>query len=306
MKKNFFLMIVLFPVALFGQEKYKMDFLTLFDRVPVVETCQAASDIVAGKSAAAVEFRDIRATADSAFAELNRLQLAVNVASMPSGGPSMSVQDAKALKEKMKNMSKEEKIKWAIENAGKMMPQNAAHASKDMNNKPVNDAVASVTTAQEPDMMYYAAPTDFGQKSAAIEAKYRPALESAKEKFRTESGMEVTIIAEGTEAMWKAKYAGALQEYKKTVIPIFNAELKEKRDYLGQLIRTLIPKATPVEATIASTHYADDAKENSNKSLLILAHLRVLGKVQEFLGAYGEIFDRSAAEVREMTALERP
>ncbi len=107
MKKIILILSLICAGSLFGQEKYKMDFLTLFNRVPAVETCQSASDIVVGKSVAAVEFRDIRATADSAFAELNRLQYATSMSSVPSSVPSMNMQDAKALKEKMKTMSQE-------------------------------------------------------------------------------------------------------------------------------------------------------------------------------------------------------
>jgi len=307
MIKSYFViaaLLILSQGTLFGQETYKMDFLTLFDKVPAVQTCDAAFNLISCKDNGCAEYRKMRAAADSSYAELARLQYVINTEMTSLAGPSMSAQDGKALAEKMKKMSKEEKIKWAMENSGKFMPANAGRVSKDIDNKPVNDAVAFILKALEADMMYYPSPSDCMQKFASIEGKNRAKLDAAWTKFNAESGRGQTIIAEGTEELWKAKYAAALKEYAKTVIPIYNDEIREKREYLGMLVGTLKTKSKPTEEKIASTHYGDDAKENVNKSHIIMAHLRVLGKVQEYLAAYGEIFQHYADVYTDLQKLE--
>jgi hypothetical protein len=236
------------------------------------------------------------------------MQIALNSATVSSAAPAMSPDDTKKLSEQLKNMSKEEKRRWAMQNAKNFMPATGVHVNKDMDNQPVNDAVKSVTDQQAKDLQNFNALNELRSKLLAIEKNDQPQKDEALKKFQAVTGTTYDpsssfVYATGEMGeVQAAKFDRAVGEYRKTVLPLFNSELKEKLNCVLQLEQNLLSTYTPIEEAIALTKYGDDAQETSNKMHLMMGHMNVLQKVRTSIETYNEILtqyaDRYAAVMK--------
>ena len=91
-----------------------------------------------------------------------------------------------------------------------------------------------------------------------------------------------------------AKFEKAIEDYRKTVLPIYNSEMKEKLNCVLQGEQDLVTTYTPLEVKIASTDYGDDAQEPVNKQHLIMAHVSVLQKVKTNVDIFEEVLSKYA------------
>jgi hypothetical protein len=80
--------------------------------------------------------------------------------------------------------------------------------------------------------------------------------------------------------------------------------MKEKLNFILQVEKDLVTTYTLVEEKIASTHYADDAQEPSNKLHLIVAHINVLNKVNTVIESFGAILSDYADQYAAVMKLE--
>lgn len=274
------------------QMEYKQNFLLVFNKQPDIKTSEAAYNFLTCKANACVDFNAMKATLTKAFEELSTMQSTVGNAAISPSTPMMSQEEAAKLSEKLKNMTEEEKRQWAMQNARNYTPSAGAHVNRDMNNQPVNDAVKCVTDQQANDLQARNFMIDFTPQFKEIEDTYKPKKDAALKKFQTTTGTTYDPsssfpygIGEASEREI-AKFNKEVEEYKTTVLPIYNNEMKQKLDSVIQSEQRLVPIYGTVEEKIALTHYADDAREPVNKMHLIGGHLNVLQKVQRHIEVY--------------------
>jgi hypothetical protein len=285
-----------------------------FSKQPDIKDCEAAYSFLCCKDDICAVFNASKASLEKAYEELTALQVATNNAAMSSSTPTMNAEDAKMLSEKLKKMTKEEKKQWAMQNAKNFMPTTAVHVNKDIDNQPVNEAVKCVTDQQTKDIQKFNALTEFRSQLDAIEKNYKPKVEEVLKKFQAvtrttydpSSSMLYGLGEMNDEEA--ARFEKAVGEYKKTVLPIYNNEMKEKLNCVLQAEQALVPTYTPVEGKIASTHYGDDAQETVNKMHLYAGHINVLQKVKTYIGIFEEILsdyaDQYAALMKIKSAKE--
>jgi hypothetical protein len=294
--------------SLQGQTEYKRNFLSAFDTQPEIKTCEAAYRFMLCKDNVCAGFNAAREVLAKASEELALMQSSVGQAAVSPATPAMTPEEARKLSDRLKSMSQAERQQWAVENANKYSPQASAHVNKDMNNRPVNEAVKCVTDQQESDLQEKNFFIDFTTRFRAIEEKYKSQKDDALKKFQTATGTTTDpsssfeyVFGEASDEE-AAKFNSALELYRSTILPIENNEMREKLDTLLQAEHHLVRTYGPVEDKIALTHYTDDALEPANKLQLIGGHSNVLRKVQSVLEEYhrvvSEYSDRYAAVMR--------
>jgi len=139
---------------------------------------------------------------------------------------------------------------------------------------------------------------DYTAQFNTIEQKYKPNIEEALKKFQTvthstysPSDPYITGEFSNEEA---AKFEKAIEDYRKTVLPIYDCKMKEKLNCVLQGEQDLVTTYTPLEEKIASTDYGDDAQEPVNKQHLIVAHVSVLQKVKTNVDIFEEVLSKYA------------
>jgi hypothetical protein len=287
-------------VSLHAQVVYKQNFLLAFRKQPVINDCETAYSFLSCKHDVCTVFNAAKANLAKAHEELTAMQIAANNAAMPSSTSTMTAEDGKKLSEKLKNMTKEEKRQWAMQNAKNFMPSAAAHANKDMDNQPVTDAVNSVVERQTKDIKNIGPATDINMQFVAIEKKYQPKKEDALKRFQLitrttydPSSSMVYVLGESSEAE-AARFDKAVEEYKKSVTPIYNSEMREKFTCILQSEHSTDSTYTLLEGKIAATQYGDNAQEPVNKMHLIAGHMSVLQKVRTTIGVFEQILSEYA------------
>jgi hypothetical protein len=289
-----------YAMSLFAQVEYKQNFLLVFSKQPEIKNCEAAYTFLCCKNDVCAVFDTTKATLAKAYEELTAIQLATSNAAMSPATPMMSAEDGKILSEKLKKMTKEEKKQWAMQNAQNYMPSTAAHVNKDIDNQPVTEAVKCVTDQQAKDLKSMNLTTDYTVQFSTVEQKYKPKIEEALKKFQTVTRTEYSPSSPGPYILGEcsdeevARFNKAVEEYKKTVLPIYNSEMNEKINLVMQAEQGLVPTYTLVEEKLASTDYSDDAQEPVNKLHLIMAHLNVLQKVRTNMEIFAEVLSQYA------------
>jgi hypothetical protein len=282
-------------IPLNAQVMYKQNFLTAFGKQPDIKNCEAAYNFSCCKSNVCAVLNAAQASLAKANEELTTLHLAVTNSATSSMTPPVNADDGKALGEKLKKMTKEEKRQWAMQNAGKYMPSAEPHVNKDIDNRPVNEAVKYIMERQENDMKDINALTETGSKLNEIEKTFKTQREKVLAKFRSvtnttydPSSSYVYAFGEASDQE-VARFNQAVEAYKKDIQPIYNNEMKEKINCILQAEKNLTEKYTKIEEIIASTNYADDAKEPSNKLHIIKAHMSVLQNVISDINVFKNI-----------------
>jgi hypothetical protein len=302
MKKIVIIVLALscFAVLLDAQVAYKQNFLLSFSKQPDIKTCEAAYSFACCNNDVCAAFLATKAALMKALEELTAVQVALNNATVSSSAPAITAEDGKKLAAQLKNMTPEEKQRWAMQNAKNFMPKAALHVNKDMDNQPVTDAVKCVTDQQAKDLQNFNALNELRMKIGAIEKKYESKKEEAVKTFQSVTGTLydpsstiVYAVGEMSDAEG-AKFEKAVGEYRKTILPLYNSELSDKLMCVRQAEQELVSTYMPIEEKIASTNYADQAQENSNKMHLIMGHMNVLQKVKTTIDMFDEIFSRAA------------
>lgn len=280
-----------------AQNSYKQNFLDLFKKLPEIKTCETGYAFFKCADNSCNSYKTAKATLSRALDELTNVQLALNTAVTSNvKAPSITAEDAEALAEKLEKMSDEEKQQWAMQNAHLYMNPVSTHVNQDANNIVVNDAVEYITERQREDMKDALIYVDVPAQFIKIEEKFQLQKRTILKTFNNASGIEdydpssgsPYIFGEATDAEVE-RFDKALLEFKKNIIPVYNAELNDKLVYLKSLADGLIKKYTVTEEKVASTRYADDAEENVNKTHIIIAHQAVLKEVIENFGYYEDV-----------------
>lgn len=299
MKKSFVIIIVVLGqfCLLFGQNGYKQNFLNLFNKIPEIKSCEAGYNFFVCKNNSCNEFKAAKASMDEASKDITAVQLTTGNAMTSSAQPvtSMTKEQADDMSKKLDKMTDAEKQQWAMQNAQAMMNPGAAHANQDVDNTAVNDAVACATKQQQEDMKDAMKPNDLSAQLKKIEDKYQSQKNIVLKTLQDATGdKNLTLenwhtgggIATDAEI---AKEEKAMNDFRKNIIPVYNAELSEKLAYLKTLNQNLVAKYTTLEEKVAATHYGDDAEENVNKTHLYMAHQVVLNKVMENFGNFEDV-----------------
>jgi hypothetical protein len=297
MKKTLVLFFVLCSCAapLFSQEAYKQNFLSAFSKQPDIVNCEAAYNFMINKNGKRTGFDELKKTLLKAHEELAAVQLAVSSSALSSSTPAMNAENGKALEKKLKKMTKEEKMQWAMQNAQNLMPSAGGRVNKDMENQPVNEAVQYVAGQQEKDLQSKNMAVDYSSSFKSIEEKYKAKKNEALQKFQTISHTTYDpssslqyIFGEASDEQ-VARFNKAVDQYQRAVLPYYNNEMKEKISTVLKGEKDVVSTYTLVEEKVAWTHYGDDAQEPVNKQHLILAHSNVLQKVQMNIDIFSTI-----------------
>jgi hypothetical protein len=312
MKKVFMMVIALcsFIATLHAQVEYKQNFLLAFSKQPDIKDCESAYSFLCCKDDICRSFNTTKADLAKAHEELTALQLAANSAVMPSSGPAMTAEEGKNLAEKLKKMTKEEKKQWAMQNAKSFMPSAAMHGNRDMDNQPVNEAVQCVTDQQRVEINNFNAMAEVGRQFNIIENTYAPKREEALKKFKTVTKSEYNPSSPFPYSMGEAsdsqiaQFDKAVEEYRKTVLPLIKSEMMEKIKYILETEKGLVTTYTTSETKIALTNYADDAQEPSNKMHLLMGHMNVLQKVKTMIGSFESILSEYADQYSALMKLK--
>jgi hypothetical protein len=275
-------------VSLNAQNAYRQNFLSAFNKQPQIKSCEEAYNFNCCIKGVCDVFNKTNESLKKANEELSELQLAANN-SMSNSNTPVNAEEGKDLADKLDKMSKEEKMKWAMQNAANYMPSAKAHANKDMNNRKVNDAVKYIMKNQGAEMDNINSLANCGKKLDEIEKKYKDQREKVLNKFQSvtnssydPSSSSPYIYGEASDQQ-VAKMNKAIEEYKKEIIPIWNNELKEKLNFILKEEKDYTAKYTIIEEKIAATNYSDDAQEQVNKMHLIRAHHGVLQQVISYI-----------------------
>jgi len=295
-----------YAMSLFAQAEYKQNFLLAFSKQPDSKNCEAAYTFLCCKNDICAVFNATKATLTKAQEELSAIQLATGNTAMSPATSTMNAEDAKTLSEKLDKMTEEEKQQWAMQNAQNYMPSTTAHVNKDIDNQPVTEAVKCVTDQQAKVLESMNLTTDYYTVSTVqfntVEQKYKPKIEEALKKFQTitrttdsPSSPDPFFLGEMSSEE-AARFEKAVEEYKKTVLPMYNSEMNEKLNCVMQAEQSLVSTYTLVEEKLASTGYGDDAQEPSNKLHLIMAHLNVLQKVKTDIDIFAQVLSQYAEQ----------
>ena len=304
MKKVVIVALVFFccPGVLDAQVEYKQNFLSAFRKQPDIKDCEAAYIFLCCDNDICAVFNTTKTSLIKSYEELTALQLTAGNSAMPSSTPTVSADDGKALAEKLKKMTKEEKMRWAMQNAKNFMPSAAMHANRDMDNEPVNDAVKCITDRQAKDMQQINALSEFGKKLDAIEKKYASKKDEARNDFKAATNTEYDpaspspyIFGEASDEQI-AGFNKAVGVYQKAMLPMYNSEMKEKLNSVLQAEKDLVAAYSPIEEKIALTNYTDDAQEPSNKMHLIMGHMNVLQQVKTKIDTFEAIISDFAGQ----------
>jgi len=314
MKKSSLLLFVVFNQFCFisGQDAYKQNFLNLLKSLPDIQTCEDSYKLLKCADNSCLNYKAAKSDLEKAQADLIAAQLASNASIASASQPAtMTPDQAKELKAKLDKMSPAEKQKWTMQYAQNVMGASTVHVNKNIDNTVVNDAVEYVTNLQAEDLNEMLKPVDVSSTFMTIEEKYLSQKNSILKIFQTASGVSYDpsttspyVFGETSDAQI-AKFNKALLEYKKSIKTVYNAELKDKLDYLRSLTQKLTEKFSLTEEKIVATHYAEDAKETVNKSHLFMAHKMVLGRIMEHFGNYQVLLQYYANKYADLEKTKR-
>jgi hypothetical protein len=293
---------------LYGQDAYKQNFLNLFKSLPEIKTCEDSYNFTRCADNSCKAYKAAGESMTAALKDLMYAQIDVNnsiTAASPMGN--MTPDQAKELSEKVKKMTPAEKQQWAMQYAqGMMNNAPAAHVNRDIDNTVVNDAVEYITGRLEEEMKALPNPTEVPEYLMTIENKYQPQKETLLKTFQTTSGVNHDpassspyIFGEASDAQI-ARYNKALNDWKKSITEVYNAEMNEKTGYVMTKIRDLVAKYSTTEEKIGATHYGDDAGETVNKSHLYNAHRAVLEKVMGLYNSFDSILKDYSARYSQL------
>ena len=297
---------------IYSQNGYKMNFLDLLKKIPEIKSCENSYNFFKCSNNSCKDYKSAKNTIETAGKELSNAQLTISNSVTP-GQPTttMSEKDGKALQEKLSKMSDAEKQQWAMQNAQSYMNPGAGHVNQDAGNDVVNDAVNYVTKQQQEDMKDAMIPNDLSAQLKKIEDKYQSQKNAILKTLQDALGdKNVTLSTysygsgEASDAEI-ARQTKAINDFKKNITPVYNAELNDKLAYLKTLNQNLIAKYNMLEEKIAATHYADDAEEATNKSPLLMMHQNILNRVNENLSAFEDLILEYANIYADMQKVER-
>jgi hypothetical protein len=299
-----------YAVSIKAQVAYKQNFLLAFSKQPDIKDCEAAYSFLCCKDDKCAVFNKTKEMLSKAFEELTAMQISLNNSIVSSSAPVMNAESAKKLAEQLKNMTKEEKQRWAMQNAKNFMPSAAVHANKDMDNQQVNDAVNCMSEQQARDIQNLNSSYNFRTQLSDIDKKYESKKAEALKIFQTVTGTTYDpcssypyVFGEENDA-GVAKFNTSVEEYRKTVLPLYNSEMKEKMSFVLKREQDLVLTYTQIEEKIALTNYADDAQETVNKVHLITGHIGVLQNVRMDIDLFDEILSAYAAQYAALMKLK--
>jgi hypothetical protein len=315
MKKLFVIVALMsgFVCVVPGQNNYKQNFLNFFKKIPDIKSCENSYNFFSCKNNMCNDYKATKAIMDKAFKEISDALLATNNALTslaPQPGGTMTQEQADALSAKMDKMTDAEKQQWAMQNAQSMMNNGGAHANQDADNDVVNDAVNYATKQQQEDLKDAMKPINVQEQFKKIEDKYLPQKNSVLKTLQDalhDKNLTLSYYSyAGGEASDEeiARQTKAINDFKKSIAPVYDAELVDKLAYLKTLSQNLNTKYGTLEEKVAATHYGDDAEEAMNKNHLCMAQQKVLSNVLEIFGHYEEVLGIYADEYAKMQNMQ--
>jgi len=301
MKKTFSIILAaLSLIAVKAQNNYKQDFLPMMNKVPAnVTTAEASYNFMACKDKSCNEFINVQSIQLKANNELSAIQASASMSAVPGGG--MSQDEMKKMAKKMETMSDAEKQAFAMQMAMSASAP-APRANQDMNNAVVTDAAQYLANLQEKTMSDLNRAAGIGTQMDSISQAFKPKKDALVKKFRSESKTEhdpmmgqVYVFGEATEQEI-ARYNAAMATFKKDIAPVLNDELNEKIKFLNKYRQAIIADYRTAENKIMATHYADDAKEPSNRGFIFSAHMKILQNVMTYFKQYESVLMNTATQ----------
>jgi uncharacterized small protein (DUF1192 family) len=285
----------------YSQDHYKIDFLTLFDNMPAVQTCEGAYKFMKERGTSYNKLSDAKTTLKQSIEELSAVQLEINQSMTSSAGPTMNAGDAKDLQKKLKNMSAEERRQWALQNYKNFSPGASAHVNRDINNAVVTEVAQYIAKLKESDMGSINAEVKIGEQIQKIEAKYQPKMEqeSKDHDWGKYAGGEGGISPEQEK-----KYAREHEVYRQHMSALYTQEMNEKLAIYSASVKELKAKYGVAEKKIASTHYGDDAKETVNRAQIIQMHSFIAERVFGLIAQYEALYINVANNYTSLFELE--
>jgi hypothetical protein len=268
----FLLFLFFFKSGASAQDSYKQNVLPYLGKIPQASTCEAAYAFATCKSASCAAYKESISALAHAKNDLTMEQTRLTQASTPNSTAGMTKEELKAKRDELKKMTKEEKMAWAMKNAGALSAGPNPHVNADGSG--IMDACKILADQEERDIKEFSMANDCALHFGSIEAAYKPHKQSLVKKFQDASqtqhdplSFSVYVMGEASEAQ-VARFDRALAEFRKAIVPLLNKEMNEKLACINQKREMIIKKYTRVEEAIASTHFADDAKEPVNKQCL--------------------------------------
>lgn len=270
-----------------GQNNYKFNFLTLFDKIPAIKGFEEDYQFMKSKGPAYQEYMKAQATIQKAVEELLVLQANASQSASEAGKSMIDPADAKSLQEKLSKMSKEEKKQWAMQNAQNFMPTQGAHVNQDMNNKVVTETCKYLAELEATEMESIKAEVKTGQQIQEIEKKYQPLMEqeSTDHDWGQYAGGEGGISPE-----MEKKYALEHELYRKHMSALYTKEMTEKLAVYNSAVQNVKNRYTIAIEKIESTHYGDDSKEPVNRNRIIHFHGLIASRVMGLLLPFESVF----------------
>lgn len=316
-------MIVVFFLGqfclIYGQDGYKQNILNLLKKLPEIKSCENSYNFFGCKNNSCNDFKAAKSSMDKALKDVGAVQLATNNALTSSAQPgtTMTPEQADALSKKLDKMTDEEKQQWAMQNAQAMMNTGAAHANQDAGNDVVNDAVDYITKQRDQetkqmqqDLRDHNNPNDLSAQLKKIEDKYLSQKNAILKTLQDALGDKNLTLSNymyaGGEASDAeiARQTKAVNDFRKNIMPVYDAELIDKLSYIKTLGQNVVTKYSILEQKVGATHYGDDAEEAINKNHLYMAQQTVISKVMEIFGNYEDVLGGYADEYAKMQNIQ--
>jgi hypothetical protein len=270
-----------------GQNNYKFNFLTLLDKIPAIKGFEEDYQFMKSKGPVYQDYLKAKTAIQKAVEELTILQANASQSAGEAGKSMMNPADAKSLQEKLSKMTKEEKQRWAMQNAQNFMPTQGAHVNQDINNKVVTETCQYLGELEATEMESINADVKTGQQIQEIEVKYRPLMEqeSKDHDWGKYAGGEGGISLE-----MEKKYAQEHVLYRKHMSALYTKEMTEKLAVYNSAVQNVKNRYKIAIEKIESTHYGDDAKEPVNHNRIIHFHGLIASRVMSALMPFENIF----------------
>jgi len=284
---TFFILLSIPALWVHGQNSYKFNFLTLFDKIPAVKGFEENYQFMKSKGLAYQDYMKAKATIQQAVEELSLLQASASHSAAEAGKSMMNPADAKSLQEKLSKMSDDEKRQWAMQNAKNFMPAQGAHVNQDMNNTIVTETTQYLGELEATEMESIKAEAKTGQQIQEIEAKYQPLMEkeSMDHDWGKYAGGEGGISPE-----MEKKYALEHKVYREHMSALYTKEMTEELAVYHATVQNIKNRYKVALEKIASTHYGDDAKEPVNHNRIIHFHGLIASRVMSALIPFEDVF----------------
>ena len=296
MKWTFVIPALLFlSITGFSQQPVKVNLLEYFDKVlPPPATAKEAYE----KCGCNIPDREGRCSADSLFKglsnSLEKIQMEISSSGSGTQADMMKKMQDPEFKKKMKKMSKEEKMKLAME----MQAANAATMGGPM--RPEPEPVMAVLREMGRLSEWNAKESQNVNMNAQAQIKHQQEIETkhnAVDEWESAEIKKLPIIhseGEGDDGPDpKAVYAVKINAFKKH-LAIVEEELKRSGGAWMESREKDKQTFGAYEKGLEKIHFGDDAKNQASKSNLAMGQTLIIGRVANLIGGSQSMYNDAA------------